>query len=371
LAGTVALRWHIEAFPMPQSFMFRTASVLLAVLSATASQLPVRDRWPVADPNQEKIDGKTLNALFAHLATDPTKDLKGIVILRHGKLVAQSYFHGDDLNTLHDIRSATKSITAILMGIAIQQHLVRGVDDSIADYLPNLPRDGKEKIRIRDLLNMRSGLDADDDDPSTPGNETRLDESTDWIRSVYGVPMKVPPGKNYIYVSVNAFLAGVIIENASKMHLDDFAKQNLFVPLGITRYDWRRVPIDRTTGQGNLKITARDEAAIGLLFLQKGQYHDRPIVNRAWVEQCIAPQVPISAVDPYADFYGYMWYTKAEPVGDRSIPVHFASGTGGNKIYVVPSLDMVVAITSSAYNQRYGQKRSQDILLDVLAATQP
>jgi CubicO group peptidase (beta-lactamase class C family) len=356
---------------MPRSLMIRTMPVLVVVLSAMAGQLPVSDRWPVAKPDQEKIEGKRLDALFTNLARDPTKDLKGIVVLRHGKLVAESYFNGDDSNALHDIRSATKSITATLMGIAIQQHIVRGVDDSIADYLPNLSHDGKEKITIRDLLNMRSGLDADDDDPASPGNETRLDESTDWIKSVYAVPMKTPPGKKYVYVSINAFLVGAIIENASKMHLDEFAKQNLFGPLGITRYEWRRVPIDRTTGQGNLKITTRDEAAIGQLFLQNGQYRDRQIVNPAWVDRCIASQVPISGVDPYADFYGYMWYTKAEPVGDRSIPVHFASGNGGNKIYVVPSLDLVVAITSSAYNQKYGQKRSQDILLEVLSATQP
>jgi CubicO group peptidase (beta-lactamase class C family) len=192
--------------------MYRTMPILLAVLLTTASQLPVSDRWPVAKPNHEKIEGKRLNALFANLATDPTKDLKGIVILRHGKLVAESYFNGDDSNTLHDIRSATTSITAALMGIAIQQHIVHRVDDSIADYLPNLPQDGKEKITIHDLLNMRSGSDADDDDPATPGNESRLDESTDWIRSVCAVPMKVPPGKEYAYVSINAFLIGAIIE---------------------------------------------------------------------------------------------------------------------------------------------------------------
>jgi CubicO group peptidase (beta-lactamase class C family) len=257
------------------------------------------------------------------------------------------------------------------MGIAIQQHLIHSVDDSIADYLPNLPRDGKEKITIRDLLNMRSGLDADDDDPATPGNESVLDKSADWIKSVYAVPVKVPPGKTYNYVSINAFLAGAIIENASKTHLDEFAKQNLFAPLGIEHYEWRRVPVDRTTGQGNLRITTRDEAALGLMFLQHGQYHGRQIVDAASVAQCVASQVPISSVDPYADFYGYMWYTRAEPIGDRTIAVHFASGNGGNKIYVVPSLDMVVAVTSSAYNQHYGQKRSQDILLEVLSATHP
>jgi CubicO group peptidase (beta-lactamase class C family) len=356
---------------MARCRIFRTLSILFALVSTSAGQAHTDDLWPVAKPGQESIDRKKLNALFADLATDPHKDLKGIVILQHGKLVAEAYFNGDDANTLHDIRSATKSITAILMGIAIQDRIVNSVDDSIADHLPNLPRDGKEKITIRDLLNMRSGLDADDADPASPGNEARLDESADWMKSVYAVPMKAQPGKQYMYVSINAFLVGAIIENASKMHLDDFAKQNVFVPLGIARYQWRRVPIDRTTGQGNLKITTRDEAAIGQLILQKGQYHNRQIVSRAWVEQCIADQVPISTVDPYADFYGYMWYTKTESVGGRSIPVHFASGNGGNKIYVVPSLDMVIAITSSAYNQPYRHKRSHDILLRVLSATDP
>lgn len=83
----------------------------------------------------------------------------------------------------------------------------------------------------------------------------------------------------------------------------------------------------------------------------------------------MANQVEISAVDPYADYYGYLWYSKEELVGDQKILVHFASGNGGNKIYIVPSLHMVVAITSSAYNHGYGQRRSQDILLKILAAT--
>jgi len=120
-----------------------------------------------------------------------------------------------------------------------------------------------------------------------------------------------------------------------------------------------------------LKISTRDEAALGQLLLQGGQYDHRQVVSRSWVEQCMASQVPISAVDPYADFYGYMWYSKEERVGDRSILVHFASGNGGNKVYVVPSLQMVIAITSSAYNQPYGQRRSQDILFKVLSVTRP
>jgi len=182
------------------------------------------------------------------------------------------------------------------------------------------------------------------------------------------VPAKTTPGQNYLYCSLNAFLVGAIVENASRMPLDQFARKYLFSALGISDFKWRHVPIDRVVGQGNLYITTRDEAAIGQLFLQNGRWRNRRLVSAEWVRDSISKMVPISAVDPYADFYGYMWYTRAEIVEGQSVLVHFASGNGGNKIYVVPSKEMVVAITSSAYHKGYGQRRSQDILLRILAA---
>jgi CubicO group peptidase (beta-lactamase class C family) len=326
--------------------------------------------WSSAEASKSRMDLAALKAIYSDMDRDPHDDLKGIVIIRDARLVSEHYFNGDSADTLHDIRSATKSLTSLLIGIAIQRGLVHSVDDSIALYLPGLPKDGKEKITIEDLLTMRSGLDAYDDDASSPGNENTLDASSDWIRTVYAVPMKLAPGAKYVYCSLDAFLTGAIVENASHMPLDQFAKTNLFGPLGIELYSWRHVPVDRVTGQGNLSITARDEAAIGELMLDDGVVHGRRILNHDWIAHSLASHVAISDSDPYADFYGYMWYTKAEPVASDKIEVHFASGNGGNKIYIVPSLHMVVAITSSAYNQRYGQRRSQDILLRVLSAAQ-
>lgn len=325
--------------------------------------------WSKAKAVDSGVDAAALESIYYDMTREPNHDLKGIVILRDGRLVSEHYFNGDSVDSLHDIRSATKSLTSLLMGIAIQKGLVHSVDDSISLYLPGLPKDGKEKIPIKDLLNMRSGLDADDEDPSSPGNENTLDDSSDWMRTVYSVPLKRPPGTKYVYCSLNAFLTGAIVENESHTPLDQFAKTYLFGPLGIQKYSWRHVPIDRTTGQGNLSITTRDEAAIGELVLNNGVVSGRRILSHGWIVQSLASQVAISDSDPYADFYGYMWYTRAEPVGDQKVEVHFASGNGGNKIYIVPSLHMVVAITSSAYGQHYGQRRSQDILLRILAAT--
>jgi CubicO group peptidase (beta-lactamase class C family) len=138
---------------------------------------------------------------------------------------------------------------------------------------------------------MRSGLDADDEDSSSPGNEATLDGSSDWIRTVYSVPMKRAPGAKYVYCSINAFLTGAIVENVSHTPLDQVAKINLFEPLGIQKYGWRHGPIDRTTGQGNLSVTTRNEAAVGELMLNDGTVSGRRILTHDWIAQSLASQV--------------------------------------------------------------------------------
>lgn len=311
----------------------------------------------------------SLQSILNAQAADLHHDLKGVVVQQHGKTLAEAYFSGDGPTTLHDIRSATKSFTALLMGIAIDRHLVHSVDDPIGRYLPSLKSDAGTTVTIKDLLNMRSGLDSDDQDPSALGAESRLDSAPDWAAAAFAVPLKRSPGAKYVYSSLNAFLTGAIVESTSRMPLDAFAKNELFGPLGIRDFEWRHLADGRTTGQGNLQITTRDLARVGQLMLDGGRASGRQIVPKQWVDESLACQVTISDVDKYADCYGYMWYTKTENVDGHDILVHFASGNGGNKIYIVPSLDMIVAITSSAYNQPYGQQRSHQILLDVLAAT--
>lgn len=317
----------------------------------------------------ETFDRARVEQLFQELQRDPTQDLRGVVASRHGCIEAERYFNGDDPQSMHDIRSATKSITAALVGIAIERHLIPGVDEPIANLLPAGMPPELRRIRVRDLLTMRSGLDSDDDDPESRGNENRLDASAAWIPFAYGVPMKYVPGERYVYSSLNAFLAGAAVEHTSGMPLHAFAQQHFFGPLGITRFSWRRGPRGEGVGQGNLTIGARDMVTIGRLFLDQGRSGQRQIVDRAWVAEALSPIVSIAEVDPYADSYGYMWYTKRYDRDGRSILVHFASGSGGNKIYLVPGYDLVVAITSTAYGRGYGQRRSEQILLRLLDAT--
>lgn len=343
---------------------------LLALLGCwMAGRAGASDRTPpCADVVAAEWDRAAVEVLLTELAVDPTRDLQAVVVQRQGCLLVERYFNGADADRLHDICSATKSITATLVLMAIEQGLIQDLDQPISALLPAGMSPDRPVVRVRDVLTMRSGHDSDDEDTDSLGNENRMDEAADWQDFARGVPLKWTPGERYVYSSFTAFLAGAMVEQVSGQSLQAFAVTHLFEPLGIRRYAWRRRPRGEGVGQGNLSLTARDMVKIGTLYLQRGRMGSQQLIQAHWIEQALTPQVRISEVDPYADAYGYMWYFKQYPVAGRTVTVHFASGNGGNKIYLVPELDLVMAITSSAYGQRHGQRRSERILLRVLDA---
>jgi CubicO group peptidase (beta-lactamase class C family) len=309
-----------------------------------------------------------MNTWLGELREDAQKDLKGVIVLIQGRVSAEAYFNGDDPETLHDIRSTGKSITSLLAGIAIDRRLIRSAKEPLAKLLPSPSAPDKAGVTLEDVLTMRSGLAADDQDELSPGNEDRMDRSSDWLDFALRLPMRAKPGETYVYASVNAFLVGAAIEKAAGVGLQEFAVRHLFGSLGISRFRWRRGPKGEGAGQGNLMMRLRDMAKIGELVLNGGVFAKKAIVSGRWLTSSLAPLVSIASVDPYADFYGYMWYTKTYSLGGRSVTVRFASGSGGNKIYIVPDYQMVLAITSSAYGRGYGQRRSEQILLRTLGS---
>jgi CubicO group peptidase (beta-lactamase class C family) len=331
-----------------------------------------------APPDSVRIDRAALTSLVTELRADERRDLNGVFVSIDGATALEEYFNGEGPDTLHDMRSAGKSITSLAVGIAIDRKLIRGVDVPLTTLLPEPAAPDKARIKLEDVLTMRSGLDADDEVAESAGNEDKMDRAPDWLTFALRVPMKDTPGRTYTYSSVNAFLAGAVVERATGGPLDLFATKYLFEPLGITKTEWRRGPNNRTAGQGNLRMRLRDMARIGEMVLHEGEIGGngtgkgaRRVVSRAWIQRSLTGITPIAARDPYADAYGYMWYLKQHKVGARDVTVHFASGNGGNKIYIIPSHRMVVAITSSAYGRGYGQRRSQEILLRILAAATP
>jgi CubicO group peptidase (beta-lactamase class C family) len=309
-----------------------------------------------------------LEAVLAGWDHDEHPDLRGVVVMRDGRVVAERYYNGETADTLHDIRSAGKSITALVLGIAIDRGKIASVDDPVETYWREAKGSAIGSVAIRDVLTMRSGLAAFDEDPASPGNEDLMDEASDPLAFVLGVPRADAPGTVYRYNSVTAYTAGVVVAKATGQTMADFARATLFGPLGIRQWRWDADAAGYTKGQGNLWLTGRGLATIGELVRNDGRYKGRRIVSAAWLHAALASKVEISASDPYADGYGYFWYSKVQQVDGRPVAVSFASGNGGNKIYVVPGRHLVVAITSSAYGRGYGQRRSEAILKALLAA---
>ena len=309
-----------------------------------------------------------LDRVLATFDQDEHPDLRGVVVLRDGRVVAERYYNGETADTLHDVRSAGKSVTALLLGIAIGRGKIRSVADPVSAYWPESSGSAIGDVVLSDVLTMRSGLAAFDEDPASPGNEDKLDEAADPLAFLRAVPRADSPGSRYRYNSLTAYTAGVVVAKATGGTMADFARSSLFGPLGITRWSWAADAAGYTKGQGNLSLTTRGFATIGEMVRGKGLYRGRRIVSAGWIRDALAPRVAIADSDPYADGYGYFWYSKVQQIGGKPVAVSFASGNGGNKIYVVPSRHMVVAITSSAYGRGYGQRRSETILKAILSA---
>jgi CubicO group peptidase (beta-lactamase class C family) len=329
------------------------------IVGVLAALLPMPAPAQPGDP--------ALEAVLARWDRDDHPDLRGAVILRRGRRVAERYYNGATPEALHDIRSAGKSVTALMFGIALDRGAIRSLDDPVVRYWPEASGHAIGAVPLRDLLSMRSGLAAFDEDPESPGNEDRMDAAADPRAFALGVPSADPPGTRYRYNSLTAWTAGLVIARATGTIMADYAGKRLFAPLGITRWRWDADAAGLTKGQGNLWLTTRSFAMLGEMVRGGGQIGGRRVVGARWIAAMLTPRVAIADVDPHADSYGYFWYRREHRIEGTTIAVSFASGNGGNKIYVAPACDLVMAITSAAYGRGYGQRRSEAMLRVVLA----
>ncbi len=333
--------------------------------------------WPKAEPQEVGLDPAILETLIGKIQETPPPDFRALVVARDGKLVVEEYFHSFTSTDVHDVRSAGKSVTSLLTGIAVDQGKL-SVSDRVVDVLSDVPTGDapkgdaptKRDITVEHLLTMSSGLASDDDDDDSPGTEGRMDESDDFTRFALQLPMAFTPGERYAYSSAVAFLMGVVVERVMGMTLEEHARRHLFGPLGICELRWRTSPQGHTTGMGNLFLRAVDFAKLGQLMLDHGRWGDRVVLSPEWVEHSLQKAHDIDEVDPFANGYGYMWFLVQDPTAERVKEYYFASGNGGNKLFVVPQERLVVATMSAAYGQGYGHPRSHNILAYLLTALQ-
>jgi CubicO group peptidase (beta-lactamase class C family) len=277
-----------------------------------------------------------------------------VLAVQRGATVVEAYAGGADASTLHDVRSVTKSIGALAVGLAIDDGAIASVDAPAFAFLAELrpfahDEPAKAAITIADLLTMSSALDCDDDDPASPGNEEGMYPEPSWQRWAVDLPLRAAPYR-WSYCTAGSFLLGRIVERATGEPVDRYVERRLFEPLGIERVEWNRSPSGEVAVSGQLRIRARDLAAVAQLLLDRGA----GLVSPGWIDAMLTVhRRPSESADPRGELgYGYLiWQrTYRTPCGPQ--PAWYMSGNGGNHAVVLPGLDAVAVVTTVNFNTR-------------------
>jgi CubicO group peptidase (beta-lactamase class C family) len=338
-----------------------------------------RDYWPTAGwrtapPAAVGMDPKLVADLDAKAAYHP--QLRSLLVIRHGELVYERYWHGD-AHTGQEAFSVTKSFTAALVGIALGDHQLKGLDQTVgallARHLPAGADPRLVKVTVGQLLTMTSGLAGDDmSQGGDPGLMQRLQQSRDWVRHILGRKLATTPGTTFAYSNASSHLLSAIVADATGQSTLAYARARLFSPLGIhtehalvgvdapnvspalrqayerAEVAWPTDPQGYHTGFSGLKLPSRDLAKLGYLYLNGGRWDGVQVIPADYVRASTRRQsVPPPAAG--VDGYGYQWWVTTE----HGHPSFVAVGYGGQFVQVIPDLDLVVVITSDAANRRW------------------
>ncbi len=358
-------------------------ALALLTSGSTAQTASIDDGWTKAGTD---LSQATLHAMSAAVRSDQFKKIGSVLIAHHGKLAYEDYLEGDQ-TTLRDTRSATKSITGALVDIAIQEGKLSGVDAKVLALLPERarriqnPDPRKRAMTIEDLLTMSSPLECDDWNDVSRGNEERMYLVEDWAQFILDLPIRgrmrvgekpeqPPYGRFFSYCTGGVFLLSEILQKATGVRTDRYAQEKLFNPLKITKVEWVYSPLNIPQTGGGLRLGSRDLLKIGQLYLDGGMWQGRRMLDQSWVRNSTWPHAQIDE----ATEYGYLWWLKSFKAGEKNYAAFFMSGNGGNKVVVVPQLDLVAVITSTNYNTRGMHEQTEKILTDFIlpsATAQP
>lgn len=315
----------------------------------------------------------SINALDDFISNLPQNDFRGMTVIKNNKIVIEYYYTTFWRNQILDIRSAGKSITSLLLGVAMKEGLVKNLDQDVYSFFstkkyPSMHKDFK-KIKLKHLLDMSSGLDADSDRYETKGHAGKWSGNDEWVKYILSVPLAEEPGENWVYADINAALIGAIIEEMSGMSLRDFAKEKVFDPLGIEQFYWYTNAANQTVAAGTLYISTLDFAKLGVLVTNKGKWGNEQIVQEDYIEKLLERKVfDLSEISSLANDYGMLWYKTQQTYNNKKLDFLYASGNGGNYLVVIPKENIVIALTSAAYGPGYGHTRSRTILNKLLNA---
>ena len=319
--------------------------------------------WSTSPPETQRVDPQQLDRLQRHLQDEQTR-IRSLAVVRHGHLVYEYYrqdVHPDDL---HNVHSVTKSVLSLLVGIAIDQKKLVSPDQTLAELLPEhaaRAQDAKVKnLRLKNLLTLSSGFEGNEG-IRHPGMLAGVEG--DAIDLALSRPLVHNPGEKFDYNNLDGHVVSALLTRSVGMSAAQYAERTLFADLGITRYRWPQDKRGINIGSSELQLTTRDMAKLGELIVRQGRWNGRQVVSADWVAVSTAKHS--EGGPPVRRPYGYNWWVATTP--DDGRPAGFAVGYGGQFIYTVPSLELVVVATSETHGQdRTGKTIREQVLPAVL-----
>src|SRR5215207_1033713 len=355
---------------MTKSLML-LAALLALCLPASAQDTKVcgapvalNDGWSIASQAKVGLDAAKLCQLDAFSAQWPTANVHAVVVVRNGKLVMERYFAGEDERwgdklgrvtygpeTKHDLRSISKSVTSLLVGIARSEGKFPALDSSVFDAFPDyadLKTPEKARITFRDLLTMSAGLAWEENLPwnDPRNNEREMIMAADPFRYILSQPGAVPPGTVYAYSGGGTSLLGETLVRSTGRPLRDYAREKLFQPIDASDFEWLDAGVSGRLGAfGSLRMRPRDAAKLGRLLLTGGQWNGKQVIPAGWTAESIKPRINGEGLF----FYGYQWWLGRSFRNGGELTWAAGVGLGGQRLYVVPALDLVVMINAGHY----------------------
>lgn len=315
----------------------------------------MNDGIDVGNLNDVFVDPDPIVEMIKKTIDGHYQNVHSVLIYKKNKLVLEEYFYGHTKDMPHQLRSATKSIIGGILGIAMDKGFINNEQDKLLPYfelrypeIQNL-NSRKKSLTIENFLMYRHGLDCEDGNQDSKGNEIAMMESEDWVKYTLDLPMISEPGISSSYCTGCALTLGSLVEITTKRTIEDFARENLFRPLGISNYDWVFEPNKASmTNFSQLKLTSRDLVKLAKMYMDAGKWQGTQILSESWVTKTFRTE---------DSDYGYLWQEKNFVIDGKKYSSYQASGNGGQKINIWPELDMITVFTGGNYNsfQLYGK----------------
>jgi CubicO group peptidase (beta-lactamase class C family) len=358
----------------PQSLTRRAAILAIAGASAMPSLLSASTTaasWSTARPEDAGLASDLPDKLDAGIRSGLLSGLHAVLVSRNDRLVLERYCPGIDESwgqplgtvafgpgTLHDLRSVTKSIVGLLYGIALDRRLVPPPEAPLLAQFPEYPDlaadPARARLTIENALNMTMGFEWDEQRPYTdPANsEIAMENAPDRYRYDLEQPIIATPGTKWIYSGGAVALIGALIARGTGTKLEEFARQALFVPLGIETFEWAAGEDGVASAASGLRLRPRDLLRIGALVLANGQWNGQRVVSRAWLDASFKPAIPTSGGNLAGIEYGRLWYLGEGGTPALEGPHRWigAFGNGGQRLWLMPDAGLAVAILCGNYN---------------------